>query len=153
MWEALKVAYEETGANIVCILLERLFDIKLKCCSTWNKRLRMLGVNWKLLSLLCYCLGVSSSKLITLRDNSYSKNTHPEEEKATPRTGHLSLKTMGLGRAEVYLKDTCGITTIKDVMFVPNMTANVLSKSKLVSCGLSVLFSSAGCMIYKEEEL
>ncbi|KAJ8884844.1 hypothetical protein PR048_011040 [Dryococelus australis] len=32
MWEALNVAYEDTGANIVSILLERLFDIKLKRC-------------------------------------------------------------------------------------------------------------------------
>ncbi|KAJ8883524.1 hypothetical protein PR048_015368 [Dryococelus australis] len=37
MWEAVKVAYEDTGANIVCILLERLFDIKLKRCSSMKQ--------------------------------------------------------------------------------------------------------------------
>ncbi|KAJ8884824.1 hypothetical protein PR048_011020 [Dryococelus australis] len=63
------------------------------------------------------------------------------------------LRAEGLGRAEVYLKDIPGITTIKDVMFVPNITVNLLSVSKLVCCGWSVLFSSAGCMIYKEEDL
>ncbi|KAJ8885487.1 hypothetical protein PR048_011685 [Dryococelus australis] len=37
MWEALKVAYENTGANIVCIFLERLFDIKPKKCSSMEQ--------------------------------------------------------------------------------------------------------------------
>ncbi|KAJ8884916.1 hypothetical protein PR048_011112 [Dryococelus australis] len=36
-WEALKVAYEDTGANKVCIFLEKLFDIKLKRCSSMEQ--------------------------------------------------------------------------------------------------------------------
>ncbi|KAJ8871554.1 hypothetical protein PR048_027878 [Dryococelus australis] len=63
IWEVLKVANEDTGANIVCIILERLFDIKLKYGATcdkkywaWHKRLKMLCVNWKILSLLRYSL-------------------------------------------------------------------------------------------------
>ncbi|KAJ8882281.1 hypothetical protein PR048_018769 [Dryococelus australis] len=43
--EALKVAYEDTGANIVCILLERLLDIKRQRCSSMEQYVaKILGV-------------------------------------------------------------------------------------------------------------
>ncbi|KAJ8895554.1 hypothetical protein PR048_000890 [Dryococelus australis] len=41
------------------------------------------------------------------------------------------LRAEGLGRAEVYIKDTPGYITIKDIMFVPNTTVTLLSVSKL----------------------
>ena len=58
------------------------------------------------------------------------------------------LPVVGTGNTDVYLRETPGATVIKDVVFVPNISANLLSVNKLTKSGLTVTFNDKGCSIY-----
>lgn len=58
------------------------------------------------------------------------------------------LSTDGRGDVQIDLADNSCVKTITDVVYVPKLSTNLLSVSKMVEKGLSVIFSNRGCQIY-----
>ncbi|KAG8233931.1 hypothetical protein J437_LFUL005137 [Ladona fulva] len=64
------------------------------------------------------------------------------------------LMAEGIGDVAIRLSDgDYDITTISNVMYVPNLRVNLLSVSMLVSRGYVVVFDSNGCKIFHQEDV
>ena len=64
-----------------------------------------------------------------------------------------TLLSEGVGDAKVKFKDVTTPVDIKDVIYVPKLSANLLSVSTLVERGLAVVFTDKGGAIYKKDKL
>lgn len=63
------------------------------------------------------------------------------------------MRVKGVGNAEIHpkAKKGEGIIIIEDVNYVPDISANLLSVSKIVKNGYSVLFSDKGVKVNNEQ--
>ncbi|KAG6465891.1 hypothetical protein O3G_MSEX015473 [Manduca sexta] len=62
-------------------------------------------------------------------------------------------KLFTVGQGEVKVRLTNGIRTIKDVFYVPNLSANLLSVSCLVNKGYKVIFYKDKCKIFDKQDM
>lgn len=56
------------------------------------------------------------------------------------------------GVGDIKIKLNNNVATVNESLYIPDLSANLLSVSKLVSKGLCVVFNSLGCSIYDEKE-
>jgi len=68
---------------------------------------------------------------------------------------NAKLKVEGIGDVKIKIKDKDGIQTItaKNVLYVPEITANLLSVSQMTKKNLTINFNKKGCTIYDEDML
>src|SRR5436190_14016879 len=75
---------------------------------------------------------------------------HSEDGIEINLANNQTLVSKGTGNVPVQVKNE-NIKSISKVLFVPNLSANLLSVSQTVENGKSVVFSEEGCLIYNSE--
>jgi hypothetical protein len=64
---------------------------------------------------------------------------------------NYTLSCNGLGEGKVTVSS--GDVNVKDVMFVPDLSTNLLSVSQMVNKNLVVVFFEGGCPIYHKDDV
>lgn len=80
----------------------------------------------------------------------WMKNYHDDVNLKVTVANNEKVFTKGRGDVPVYVKE--GLKTIQSVVYVPELSTNLLSVSKMVEKGHVVVFSSRGCKIYHEND-
>lgn len=94
--------------------------------------------------------GASQNHMCNNANNLVNFQTNVSSESITTANNQI-LKSKGKGDYIVQLQGHNEPSTIKNVPYIPNLAVNLLSVSKLVENGFSVVFTPSGCTIYHDE--
>lgn len=77
------------------------------------------------------------------------KNAKTKRDSAVITEGNTELLSQAIGNVDIKISinNVSDQIEAKDVLYVPNLTPNLLSVSKVVKKGNTITFSSKGCLI------
>lgn len=113
-----------------------------------------------------FCAGFSSGNLddrgwfidsaaslhMTMRDDWMTdKYQHEIEEITVANNSKLNVKSAGKVVMNLNVENDHRVVPVNDVLHVPELTANLLSVSQIVSKGFTVVFDNVGCKIFDSD--
>ena len=84
------------------------------------------------------------------RRKDWLRNFKDEQSDPVMTASKQKLECEGRGEACVHLSDNDSRVIVSDVKYVPGIAANLLSVSKMVQKGLTLVFNREGCKVYQD---